>query len=166
MFYVFRTTRLVFRKKGKKMNRKKVYFSLFVLVSIALLVYSVVDRYNKELSKELTSYSWRLSVLLDYTFLLCFFVFYQCLFYGRTRFSKKKEGQSHSVFFRLRGRLYKADLLLELLLVLFTSLFWFSFDSCANEKIVFSWSQVVYIGLMFLSHFGFCYCLWIGYFSD
>ncbi|POH50017.1 hypothetical protein CV740_14685 [Enterococcus faecium] len=91
MFYVFRTTRLVFRKK--------VYFSLFVLVSIALLVYSVVDRYNKELSKELTSYFWQLSVLLDYLFLLCFFGFLPVSFFmvGQD-FRKKRRTKPFCVF--------------------------------------------------------------------
>lgn len=140
------------------MKRKQVYFSLFVIVSTALLIYSVVDRYNKDLPKELMDYSWQLSMLLDYPFLLFFFGFLPVSFFMVEQYFRGKEGKSFSIFFRVRGRLYKVGLPFGLLV--FALLFLFLFDSCANEKIVFSWDQVLYIGLAFLLHFGFCYWLW------
>lgn len=146
------------------MNREKVYFFLFVLVSTALLVYSVVDRYNKELPKELTDFSWQLSVLLNYPPVLFFLGFLPMSFFMVEQYFRGKEGKSFSIFFRVRGRLYKVGLPFGLLM--FALLFLFLFDSCANEKIVFSWDQVGYIGLMFLLHFGFCYCLWLLIFPD
>ena len=129
---------LVF-KKVKKMKRKQVYFSLFVLVSTALLVYSVVDRYNKELPKELMDYSWQLSMLLDYPFFLFFFGFLPVFL-----FMVERE-------FRVKRWFHKVAPPLGFLL--FT-------DSCASKKIVFSWDQVLYIGFVFLLHFGFCCFLW------
>ena len=131
------------------MKRKQVYFSLFVIVSTALLVYSVVDRYNKELPKELMDYSWQLSMLLDYPFFLFFFGFLPLvLFISERKFWVKR-------WFR---KVYKAVFLLGLLL--FILLFLFFSDGCANGKLVFSWSQVVYIGFVFILHFSFCYFLW------
>ena len=127
------------------MKRKQVYFSLFVIVSTALLVYSVVDRYNKELM----DYSWQLSMLLDYPFFLFFFGFLPLVLFISERKIWVK---------RWFHKVYKAVFPLGLLL--FTLLFLFFSDGCANEKLVFSWSQVVYIGLVFFLHFGFCYFLW------
>lgn len=78
------------------MNRKKVYFSLFVLVSTALLVYSVVDRYNKELPKEFTDYSWQLSVLLNYPFFLLFFFLLLTVFAMIEKDFRMEEGKIRS----------------------------------------------------------------------
>lgn len=79
------------------MNRKKVYFSLFVLVSTALLIYSVVDRYNKELPKELTDYSWQLFLLFDYPFFLLFFFLLLTVFVVIEKdFRMGEEGKIHS----------------------------------------------------------------------
>ena len=69
-----------------------------------------------------------------------------------------------SMFFRVKRWLHKVAPPIGLLL--FTLLFLFFSDSCVNKKIVFSWDQVIYIGFVFILHFSFCYCLWIGYFSD
>ena len=136
------------------MKRKQVYFSLFVIVSTVLLIYSVVDRYNKDLPKELAEFSWQLSMLLDYPSLLCFFGFLPLvLFISERKFWMKRWCHEHEAVFYLG-------------ILLFLCLFWFSFDSCMNEKLVFSWNQVLYIGLVFLLHFGFCYFLWIACFSD
>lgn len=139
---------LVF-KKVKKMKRKQVYFSLFVIVSTALLVYSVIDRYNKELPKGLAEFSWQLSVLLDYPFFLFFFGFLPLSF-----FMLGQELRVKRRFHKVRKTVFYLGLLLFVLLFLFFS------DSCMNEKLIFSWNQVLYIGLAFLLHFGFCYCLW------
>ena len=79
------------------MKRKQVYFSLFVVVSTALLIYSVIDRYNKELPKELTVFSWQLSLLLDYPFFLFFFGFLPVSFFILIQdFRRKEEGKIHS----------------------------------------------------------------------
>ncbi|MCO5476063.1 hypothetical protein NG891_04900 [Enterococcus gallinarum] len=137
------------------MKRKQVYFSLFVIVSTALLIYSVVDRYNKELPKGLMDYSWQLSMLLDYPFFLFFFGFLPLVLFISERKIWVK---------RWFHKVYKAVFPLGLLL--FTLLFLFFSDSCMNKKIVFSWDQVYYIGLAFLLHFGFCYCLWLFYFFE
>ncbi|OTO02229.1 hypothetical protein [Enterococcus sp. 5B3_DIV0040] len=79
------------------MNRKKGYFCFFVIVSTALLVYSVVDRYDKELPKELAEFSWQLSVLLDYPFFLLFFFLLLTVFVVIEKdFGKEEEGKIHS----------------------------------------------------------------------
>ncbi len=93
------------------MNRKQVYFSFFVMVSTVLLIYSVIDRYNKEL----TDFSWQLFVLLNYPPVLFFLVFLPVSFFMVEQYFRGKEGKSFSIFFRVRGQLYKVDLSFGLL---------------------------------------------------
>ncbi|OTO05120.1 hypothetical protein [Enterococcus sp. 5B3_DIV0040] len=118
------------------MKKKQICFCLFVIVSMVLLVYSVVDQYKKELPKGLMEFSWQRSVCFDYPFFLFFFGFLPVSFavVGKD-FRRREERKSHSMFFRVKEWFYKVVFPFGLLL--FGLSFSFFSDSCVNEKIVF-----------------------------